>query len=103
MFLYFSRQGKKRGERGDDKKKKRVYYHDGGIYLVKKGEKEMKGRKIPDEKRIMREMAEIAFSEEEKASDRLRALGFLAERITEDEERETAMKRLDEVLEQIGL
>ncbi|MBE6685567.1 MAG: hypothetical protein E7592_08000 [Ruminococcaceae bacterium] len=62
----------------------------------------MSRRKIPDEKRIMREMAEIAFSAEEKTADRLRALGFLAEKVVEETERTEAMAKLDALLTQIG-
>ena len=36
-------------------------------------------RKIPDEKKIMRQMAEIAFDPEEKTADRLRALDMLSD------------------------
>ena len=62
----------------------------------------MSRRKIPDEKRILREMAAIAFSEEEKTTDRLRALGFLAEKVSEEAERLEAMDKLDALLTQIG-
>ena len=62
----------------------------------------MSRRKIPDEKRIIREMAEIAFSSEEKTADRLRALGFLAEKMTGEAERTEAMAKLDALLAQIG-
>ncbi len=62
----------------------------------------MSRRKIPDEKRILREMAAIAFSEEEKTVDRLRALGFLAEKVSEEAERLEAMAKLDVLLTQIG-
>ena len=62
----------------------------------------MSRRKIPDEKRILREMAEIAFSAEEKTADRLRALGFLAEKVSEEAERLEAMAKLDALLTQIG-
>ena len=62
----------------------------------------MSRRKIPDEKRILREMAEIAFSAEEKTGDRLRALGFLAEKVSEEAERLEAMAKLDALLTQIG-
>ena len=62
----------------------------------------MSRRRIPNEKRILREMAEIAFSEEEKTADRLRALSFLSEKLTEEAERVEAMARLDAVLERLG-
>ena len=42
----------------------------------------MSARKIPDGKKILRAIAEIAFSEE-KTADRLRALDLLSEMITE--------------------
>ena len=50
------------------------------------------------EKRIIREMAGIAFSEEEKTADRLRALDLLSELTAKEEQRESAMAKLDEVL-----
>ena len=62
----------------------------------------MSRRKIPDEKRILREMAAIAFSEEEKTADRLRALGILAEKVSDEAERLEAMAKLDDLLTQIG-
>ena len=62
----------------------------------------MSRRRIPDEKRILREMTEIALSEDEKTADRLRALSFLSEKLTSEAERLEAMAKLDAVLEQIG-
>ncbi len=62
----------------------------------------MSKRKLPNEKQILREMADIAFSEEEKTADRLRALDLLSERIADEAERMAALQKLDEVLGQIG-
>jgi hypothetical protein len=61
----------------------------------------MSARKIPDGKKILRAIAEIAFSEE-KTADRLRALDLLSEMITEEAEREEAMEKLDAVLSRLG-
>ncbi len=58
-------------------------------------------RKIPDEKRIMRQMAEIAFNPEEKTADRLRALDMLSEYIKKKDEQGDAYAKLDAVLESI--
>ena len=58
-------------------------------------------RKIPDEKRIMRQMAEIAFNSEEKTADRLRALDMLSEYIKKKDEQGDAYAKLDAVLESI--
>jgi len=57
-------------------------------------------RKIPDGKKILREIAEIAFSEE-KTADRLRALDLLSEMVNEEAEREDAMAKLDALLRQL--
>ena len=62
----------------------------------------MQGRFFCGKKRILREMAAIAFSAEEKTADRLRALGFLAEKVSEEAERLEAMAKLDDLLTQIG-
>jgi hypothetical protein len=61
----------------------------------------MSARKIPDGKKILRAIAEIAFSEE-RTADRLRALDLLSEMITEEAEREEAMEKLDAVLSRLG-
>ncbi len=61
----------------------------------------MSQRKIPDGKKILRAVAEIAFSEE-KTSDRLRALDLLSEMVTGEAEREEAMAKLDAVLSRLG-
>ncbi len=61
----------------------------------------MSQRKIPDGKKILQEIAEIAFSEE-KTADRLRALDLLSDMVSADAEREEAMAKLDAVLRQLG-
>ncbi len=58
-------------------------------------------RKIPDEKKIMRQMAEIAFDPEEKTADRLRALDMLSEYIKKKDQSDDAFAKLDAVLESI--
>lgn len=51
------------------------------------------------EEDIVAGFREIAFSEETKDADRLRALDWLAGYIEKREENEEVMKKLDEVLE----
>ncbi len=58
-------------------------------------------RKIPDEKRIMRQMAEIAFNTEEKTADRLRALDMLSDYLKSKSQNDDAYAKLDAVLESI--
>ena len=58
-------------------------------------------RKIPDEKKIMRQMAEIAFDPEEKTADRLRALDMLSEYLNRQNKSDDAFAKLDAVLESI--
>lgn len=55
-------------------------------------------RKIPDEKRIMREMAQIAFDPEQKTADRLRALDLLSEYVNRQTRTDEALLRLDGIL-----
>ena len=64
-------------------------------------EPKKKRRVRPTGRRIVREMADIAFSEEEKTADRLRALDLLSELTAETERRESALKKLDEVLSRL--
>ena len=56
----------------------------------------------PNTARIRDAMSEIAFSTEEKTSDRLRALDLLTELIREDDSREEAMAKLDALLALLG-
>jgi hypothetical protein len=58
-------------------------------------------RKIPDEKKIMRQMAEIAFNPEEKTADRLRALDMLSDYLKDKNQSDDAFAKLDAVLESI--
>ena len=58
-------------------------------------------RNIPDEKKIMREMAEIAFDPEEKTADRLRALDMLSDYLKDKNQSDDAFAKLDAVLESI--
>ena len=58
-------------------------------------------RKIPDEKRIMRQMVEIAFNTEEKTADRLRALDMLSGYLNKQNKNDDAYAKLDAVLESI--
>ena len=55
-------------------------------------------RKKPTEKKIMAEMAEIAFNPDEKTSDRLRALDMLSSGLEKDAVREEALSKLDTLL-----
>ncbi len=57
-----------------------------------------KPRTVPDNGKIIKEMADIAFSPEEKTADRLRALNLLSEALSESEKTDEALKRLDEIL-----
>ena len=50
----------------------------------------MMRRKIPDEKKIMRQMAEIAFDPEEKTADRLRALDMLSDYLKDKNQNDDA-------------
>lgn len=62
----------------------------------------MKSRKnVPEDGKIVSELAEIAFSSEEKTADRLRALGQLSDALKAGGSMEDALKRLDEVLAEI--
>ncbi len=61
----------------------------------------MMGKRIPDEKKIMRQMAEIAFNQEEKTTDRLRALDMLSEYIKKQEQSDDAYAKLDAILESL--
>ncbi len=61
----------------------------------------MSKKKIPDGKKILRAIAEIAFSEE-KTTDRLRALDLLSDMVNKEAEREEAMAKLDAVLSRLG-
>ena len=58
-------------------------------------------RKIPDEKKIMRQMAEIAFNSEEKTADRLRALDMLSEYLKNKSRSDDAYAKLDAILDSI--
>ena len=58
-------------------------------------------RKIPDEKKIMRQMTEIAFNPEEKTADRLRALDMLSDYLKNKSQSDDALAKLDAVLESI--
>ena len=49
----------------------------------------------------MSELAEIAFSTEEKTADRLRALGQLSDALKAGENVDDALKKLDEVLSEL--
>ncbi len=56
------------------------------------------GKRIPDEKKIMRQMAEIAFNPEEKTADRLRAMDMLSEYLKKQSESNDAYEKLDAIL-----
>ena len=58
-------------------------------------------KRIPDEKKIMRQMAEIAFNTDEKTADRLRALDMLSEYVKKQDKNDDAYAKLDAVLESI--
>lgn len=61
------------------------------------------GRKksLPDDGKIVSELAEIAFSDDEKTVDRLRALDRLSECLKAGVGAEEALKKLDEVLAEL--
>ena len=56
------------------------------------------GKRIPDEKKIMRQMAEIAFNPEEKTADRLRAMDMLSEYLKKQNQSNDAYEKLDAIL-----
>ncbi len=61
--------------------------------------KETKNRKkIPNREKIQKELADIAFSEEEKTADRLRALDMLRNALSSKEISEEAYQKLDCIL-----
>ncbi len=61
--------------------------------------KETKNRKkIPNREKIQKELADIAFSEEEKTADRLRALDMLRNALSSKEISEEAYQKLDYIL-----
>lgn len=53
------------------------------------------------DKRIVDAFASIAFSEETKDTDRIRALDWLADYLDKEKGQDTVLKRLDAVLAQI--
>lgn len=55
----------------------------------------------PEDGKIVSELAEIAFSAEEKTADRLRALGQLSDALKAGENVDDALKKLDEVLSEL--
>ncbi len=59
-----------------------------------------KKRTIND--KIQKEMEAIAFSSEEKTSDRLRALDFLSTKETDAAKLQAAWDKLDEILSKLG-
>ena len=61
------------------------------------------GRKksLPEDGKIVSELAEIAFSAEEKTADRLRALGQLSDALKAGENVDDALKKLDGVLSEL--
>jgi hypothetical protein len=62
---------------------------NGGVFMK---------RRIPDEKKIMREMAQIAFNADEKTADRLRALDLLSDYVGRQTRTDEAFVRLDALL-----
>ena len=61
-------------------------------------ETEVRPNNVPDNGKIIKEMADIAFSQEEKTADRLRALNLLSETLSASEKKDEALNRLDEIL-----
>lgn len=61
------------------------------------------GRKkaIPEDGRILSELAEIAFSTDERTADRLRALDQLSDALKNGDSIEDALKKLDAVLAEL--
>ena len=55
----------------------------------------------PENDEIIKEMADIAFSSEEKTADRLRALGLLSDALSASRSKDAAFKKLDEILNSI--
>ncbi|MBQ7125087.1 MAG: hypothetical protein IJO00_01855 [Clostridia bacterium] len=55
----------------------------------------------PENDEIIKEMADIAFSPEEKTADRLRALGLLSDALSASRSKDAAFKKLDEILNSI--
>ena len=61
----------------------------------------MSRRKKTTAEKILKEMEMIAFSEDEKTSDRLRALDFLSTLIGENAKTEEALNKLDMILSRL--
>lgn len=61
------------------------------------------GRKkaLPDDGKILSELAEIAFSNDEKTADRLRALDQLSDALKNGDSMENALQKLDDVLAEL--
>ncbi len=55
-------------------------------------------KRVPDERKIMREMAEVAFNPEEKTADRLKAMDMLTALVEKHGKSVDAFSRLDAVL-----
>ena len=56
---------------------------------------------LPDYERILQEMADIAFSKDEKTTDRLRALDLLCDAIRSGAPEEEALQKLDVILQHL--
>jgi hypothetical protein len=59
-------------------------------------------RKVPDERKIMREMAEVAFNPEEKTADRLKAMDMLTVLVEKHGRSVDAFSRLDAILSSLS-
>ena len=59
-------------------------------------------RRLPSQRKLMRELAGIALNAEEKTSDRIRALDLLSDYLQKEEQKEDALAKLDHLLEQLG-
>lgn len=56
------------------------------------------GRQVPNEKKILKEMTDIAFDSEQKTADRLRALDMLSALLEKQSKNDEAYEKLDAVL-----
>lgn len=69
--------------------------------LSVEGVQKRKKRPPVSEKRIVKEFVDIAFSEDTKTADRLRALDWLSDNLSNRKKDEEIMNKLDEVLSKI--
>ena len=60
-----------------------------------------RAQRMPSRRTLIKEMAALALDEEQKTTDRIRALTYLADLRCKEEEKEQTLKKLDLLLERI--